>query len=291
MGKYPNTWILASSQLTHPRQIAPNFLTAGAICCPPLNVMAQLTIMTQMIPGNPFDRIRHVDECNFEYWTGRELMPLLGYSSWNKFEGVIDRAKQACSNTGNSVDNHFICFEKVVKRPQGGGSAQVDYKLSRYSCYLIAMNGDPRKLEIASAQSYFAIKTTEAENNQLQTKQPQNHLQVLAATIQQLGAVAENLVELDKKQKELESRTETLEDKMAALNGASNYYTVRGYCSVKKIKMSEAMARRVGICASQICKEKGYKTGSVPDERHGKVNSYPDVVLAEAITHVLKNNA
>lgn len=80
-----------------------------------------------------------------------------------RFQGAINKAKVSCVNGGESVQNHFPQDEKVVTRSQGGGSVQEDYKLSRYACYLIAQNGDPRKEQIASAQKYFAIKTREAE--------------------------------------------------------------------------------------------------------------------------------
>jgi hypothetical protein len=94
--------------------------------------------------------------------------------------------------------------------------------------------------------------------------------------------------EIESKQHQLECRTEVVEEKVAALNGASNYSTVRAYCRVKRIRIGEAMARRVGTVAGKICRAKGYPMGQVPDERHGTVNSYPDDVLAEAIASVLK---
>jgi hypothetical protein len=113
--------------------------------------------------ASPFDQIRQVDADGNEYWLARQLQPLLGYTQWRRFEETIERAKLACQNSGYSVDNHFADAGNLVKRPQGGGNRQSDYKLSRYACYLTAMNGDPRKPEIAAAQTYFAVKTREAE--------------------------------------------------------------------------------------------------------------------------------
>lgn len=113
--------------------------------------------------ASPFDQIRQVDADGNEYWLARQLQPLLGYTQWRRFEETIERAKLACQNSGYSVDNHIADAGNVVKRQQGGGSRQSDYKLSRYACYLTAMNGDPRKAEIAAAQTYFALKTREAE--------------------------------------------------------------------------------------------------------------------------------
>ncbi len=113
--------------------------------------------------ASPFDQIRQVDEFGTEYWLARQLQPLLGYTQWRRFEETIERAKLACENSGYSIEDHFADAGNVVKRKQGGGSKQTDYRLSRYSSYLVAMNGDPRKPEISAAQSYFAVKTREAE--------------------------------------------------------------------------------------------------------------------------------
>ena len=113
--------------------------------------------------ASPFDQIRQVDESGNEYWLARQLQPLLGYTQWRRFEETIERAKLACQNSGYSIADHFADAGNLVKRKQGGGSSQSDYKLSRYASYLVVMNGNPQKPEIAAAQSYFAIKTREAE--------------------------------------------------------------------------------------------------------------------------------
>lgn len=112
---------------------------------------------------SPFEAIRRLDARGAgEHWSARDLQPPLGYDTWRRFEDVIDRAKAACANSGRDVTSHFA---DAVKDPLPGqpGSASADYRLSRYACYLIAMNGDPRKPAIAAAQTYFAVKTREAE--------------------------------------------------------------------------------------------------------------------------------
>ncbi|MGL4881375.1 MAG: BRO family protein [Waterburya sp.] len=113
---------------------------------------------------SPFDSIKHFDSQGREFWTGRELMPLLGYAKWQKFEEVIVRSQFACQNSGSNIDKHFDYLPAAVNgRGEGRGSKGADFKLSKYAAYLIAMNGDSRKPEIAAAQTYFAIKTHEAE--------------------------------------------------------------------------------------------------------------------------------
>lgn len=112
---------------------------------------------------SPFDSIRHINEHGAEYWDARELMPVLGYKQWRRFADTIDRAKVSCEVSGNTVSDHFADVGKTIAMPKGATKTISDYHLSRYACYLIAMNGDPRKEAIALAQSYFAIKTREQE--------------------------------------------------------------------------------------------------------------------------------
>lgn len=107
---------------------------------------------------SPFDEIKRFDENGNEFWTARDLMGLLGYRKYERMDDAIARARIACENAGNPSVEHFF-----PASGSSGGRPREDYKLTRYACYLVAMNGDPRKSEVASAQTYFAIKTREAE--------------------------------------------------------------------------------------------------------------------------------
>lgn len=110
-----------------------------------------------------FEGIKKIDENKVEYWEARELMPLLGYKKWEKAEEVIARAARACINSGQTVDNHFHRSGKMVEIGSNTVRQIKDWKLDRYACYLIAQNGDPKKQEIAMAQTYFAIQTRKQE--------------------------------------------------------------------------------------------------------------------------------
>lgn len=98
-----------------------------------------------------------------EYWLARELQILLGYSDWRNFINAVEKAKESCKTTGEAVLDHFVDVNKMVKIGSGAERKQDDIMLTRYACYLIAQNGDPKKEQIAFAQSYFAIQTRKQE--------------------------------------------------------------------------------------------------------------------------------
>jgi hypothetical protein len=143
---------------------------------------------------SPFDAILHLDGST-EYWLARGLMPLLGYKQWHRFSDVLDRAMAACENAGSLKTSHFNHLPGAVS---GSGRTGDDYRLSRHACYLVAMNGDPRKTEIAQAQSYFAIKTREAETQQAaQPTRPKSQAEMLIIYAQEFFAHDQRLNSLE----------------------------------------------------------------------------------------------
>ncbi len=110
-----------------------------------------------------FEDIKHVTEENFEFWYARELQAVLEYSEWRNFIKVVDKAKIACEKSNNAVSDHFVDVNKMIDLAKGAQREIEDIMLSRYACYLIVQNGDPRKEVIALGQTYFAVKTRERE--------------------------------------------------------------------------------------------------------------------------------
>ena len=111
-----------------------------------------------------FDLVIHSDEgAHIEFWYARELMPLLGYERWENFDKAVSRAMESCETSGIEVADHFREVTKMIETGKGALRPVKDYMLTRYACYLIAQNGDPKKEEIAFAQSYFAVQTRKQE--------------------------------------------------------------------------------------------------------------------------------
>ena len=110
-----------------------------------------------------FESLKRTNAHGAEYWSARDLQPLLGYSQWRRFEDAIKRAIVSCEQSGNKTGHHFAGAGKPIVGGKGAVQMVEDYHLSRFACYLIAQNGDPRKPAIAQAQKYFAIQTRRQE--------------------------------------------------------------------------------------------------------------------------------
>lgn len=235
--------------------------------------------MSNITPQSPFDRLRQFDERG-EYWSARTLMPELGYPRWNDFKDAIERAKASCENAGNLVSDNFSGL--TLKNP-GRGRPAADYRLSRYACYLVAMNGDPRKPEIAAAQSYFAISTRKAET-QTETRDPYadlndrlaRNLEILTR-MEQLSQ--ERTIALQQGQQELAAKVEVIEKTIAPEPG---YYTTMGFARSRGLKLDFTQMRSLGVAAAKLCREKGIEKTYVPDSRFGRMRTYPTEVLEEA---------
>jgi DNA-damage-inducible protein D len=128
--------------------------------------------MKPIVVQRGFEHHKRTNDSGVEFWYARELMKLLEYSRWEDFEKLIDRAKQACEKSGEDISNHFRLVPKTIDMPKGAVKEVDDYELTRYACYLVTLNGDPRKKDtIAIAQSYFAIQTRKQEIREVAEEQ------------------------------------------------------------------------------------------------------------------------
>lgn len=209
---------------------------------------------------NPFDSIRHHDEQGNEFWYARELMPLLEYKSWQKFNKVIESAIENLETVTEQVNHHIIPTDKMVKRPQGGGAKLLEYKLSRLACYHIALSCDSRgNNAVKMAKHYFAVKTREAE-----VIIPQQNEQLLLAQIELEKMKLEN--------ENLKLRANFMERRNAIqeLHGVQMLALLDG--NVKVIEKVEKVTETVickndrnvsftGKSTAELGKELGFKTG------------------------------
>ena len=115
-----------------------------------------------------FEDIKHIDENNIEYWYARELMPLLEYSKWENFNNVIQKAIVSYKNSNNDSSYWLPEVRKPITTGKGKKEFVIDYKLSRYMCYLIVQNANPKKKMVALGQTYFAIQTRKQELSELE---------------------------------------------------------------------------------------------------------------------------
>ncbi|QDF20268.1 hypothetical protein SEA_BRAN_33 [Corynebacterium phage Bran] len=130
--------------------------------------------------ASPFDAIKRTRPDGTEYWSARDLMPMLGYERWDRVPDVIDRARASAVAAGHDVAALFRAASE-----KSGGRPRENFELARFACYLVAMNGDPRKHEIAAAQTYFAVRTREAETAPQRFEIPTTYAGALRAAAEQ----------------------------------------------------------------------------------------------------------
>ncbi|MDQ2809133.1 MAG: DNA damage-inducible protein D [Chloroflexota bacterium] len=223
-----------------------------------------------------FESLRQITPYETEYWSARALAPLLGYTRWQNFEQAINRAMTACRQIGQPVEDHFTGISKMVALGSGAQREIKDYLLSRFACYLIAQNGDPRKPQIAHAQAYFATATRQNELAQLYDDQQQrlrlrervsedNH--DLAAAAAQAGVLSRNFgvfqnagyeglyngqdVAALKERKGI-GANENILDRMGRAELAANDF---------RITQTEAKLRKEGVIGQRAAMDTHYEVG------------------------------
>jgi BRO family, N-terminal domain len=134
---------------------------------------------TRVPHTSPFKAIRKVAEDGSEYWSARDLAKILGYAEWRNFTTAIEKAKEACENSGQAISDHFVEANKLIEAAKGARRKIEDYHLSRYGCYLLIQNADPSKPIVALGQTYFAVQTRRQELADELIALPEDQLRLL----------------------------------------------------------------------------------------------------------------
>ncbi len=154
----------------------------------------------ESVPGgvSPFERIRRVNDVGAEYWSSRDFSGVLGYTDYRNFEQVVGKARLACFNSGQRIEDHFVDVTEMIEIGKGGQRAVKTVLLSRYACYLIVQNADPSKEIVALGQTYFAVQTrrqelsdkaTEEDRRLLLRDEMKMHNVRLAGTAREAGVI------------------------------------------------------------------------------------------------------
>ena len=153
------------------------------------------------IGDQSFESLKRTNQHGAEFWSARDLQSLLGYNHWRSFEKAITKAINSCEQSGNEPEHHFARARKMIAVGKGGQREVPDFQLSRFACYLIVQNGDPRKPEIALAQKYFAIQTRRQELSDQQAadierlelrKQASEEFKMLSGAARQAGVQSQH---------------------------------------------------------------------------------------------------
>ena len=246
--------------------------------------------------GSPFDSIREFDEHGLEFWSARLLQGPLGYIEFRNFQDAIERAKISCEMAGHPVSDHFTASTKTVVVGSGASRELDDVRLSRYGAYLVAMNGDPRKPEIAAAQQYFIVRTRQAET---QSASSENLTQILGVMMEQIRTTREHAVALVDHERRIVEAADKAEKALAEIQRMQEarpvfegVYTIQEFArhlgcplqSARKIKDRQEL----GEFLSEICRDrdvKGFIEGYRTTELGHSVNGYPVEILREFKNH------
>lgn len=230
---------------------------------------------------SPFDQTKRTDE-NGEYWLAREMQPFLGYSKWQSMEQLVGRAKTSCLNNGCVPDHHFTAISNCSSV---GTKPAEDVRLTRYACYLVAMNGDPNKAEVAAAQNYFAVMTRAAEVGVVKPTED-----YILASLNNLMAIRREQIEADRRITRAEAEVQLAIDAahaadakadaaLSVIRDDTKFMALVGWNNLHKIGMSRQELASEGLKLANACRKAGTPIKRVHSEVWGEVNAYPVPVL------------
>lgn len=214
--------------------------------------------------GSPFDAIKRTD-ADGEFWSARDLQRVMAYSRWEKFEVPLHRAMKAAENVGTDVTSNFHRSVKIT-----GTKSGVDYRLSRYAAYLVAMNGDPNKDEVAQAQTYFAVKTHEAE-----VARPTSELDILRRAIDQIEQAQQRAARAELVAIEATQDARMANARIDAIEGRHDWFSALGYAKTYGLRTDSVSLARLGKLAATFGRTEGIEPNKVQHAHFGAVNEFP----------------
>jgi len=232
-----------------------------------------------------FESLLRVDE-HGEYWSARALMPHLGYEKWERFSDAIERAITASRNSGHDPEQHFSRIREDG-RSSSTGVPRADVRLTRYGAYLLTLNGDPRKPEIAAAQTYFAVKTREAElaagPDQGGKLIPIGILRAALDHIENVGRKADAAHDAAEGAQVLGEENSARID---AIEGRHGWFAGLAYARLHGLPTSKPYLQRLGKAATAVAVLNDLDAHKVQHELYGWVNSYPEWVWTQALNSI-----
>lgn len=240
-----------------------------------------MTDLTTTDGTSPFDRIKQARPDGTEYWSARKVQGLMGYSRWQTLQPAIARAMQTASNTGMDVAREFVQLAPLTGSRNGSGQfagTQEDFELSRQAAYLVAMNGDPNKAEVAQAQAYFAARTMQAEAVERKTIDQPAWAVALHLLVDQQAAVEVEQRRQADELREISARVDSVE-------GSHGEFAALGYAILNKLPTNRPWLAQLGKKASAAMRAEGQEPRRRQDATFGLINVYPtwalDAALAE----------
>lgn len=232
--------------------------------------MNDLTISTT----SPFDRIMQARPDGSQFWSARTLQGLMGYSRWENLSPVLARAQQAASNTGMDVASNFLRSQKIT-----GTKPREDFELSRQAAYLVAMNGDPNKPEVAAAQAYFAVRTEQAES--IEARQAE-----LPAWASALHALVDQQAAVEVEQRRQADQLREIGARVASVEGSYGEFTALGYAKLNDLPTDRPWLAGLGKRASAVLRSDGLEPNKRQDATFGLINTYPTWALDAALAEI-----
>lgn len=197
----------------------------------------------------------------------RDLQRVMAYTRWEKFEVPLNRAMKAAQNTGADVTSNFHRSVKIT-----GTRSGVDYRLSRYAAYLVAMNGDPNKGEVAQAQTYFAVKTREAE---VGATRPTSELDLIIAAAQEMKRMRDALEATTAAAIEATEDARMANARIDAIEGRHDWFSALGYAKTYGLRTDSVSLARLGKLAATMGRTESVEPNKVQHAHYGAVNEFP----------------